>query len=402
MKKSVVHHRSNYANADLNFDIFHLANKRIDDPKLYSVLCVAMNILERGTPTVPSEDLIKNLKLSGQNRAQTLSFFSRANPEFGTRIKGNEKGDQYPARYFYEKILPAAFPEYPFIQQLVCPETLMSDIVPNGYKKYARQQVDFYFPQAKLVIEIDGSQHSSGYQKTQDQARDQYLHKNGIDVIRIRSNDLYNDGVIIQITKDLNRRVNQYSEIMNKLKKDYVFVLEGHAHEELLRTAVMRLQITILQLCMTGELDLRAEEWELRITTDEIQQRYERAAIEDLFTWLKLLCGLADISFFPPRIRIWSKEHRNSFSRIDGRKLEIHISVTGKETDLNHTNSQIVYVFNSWRQDLNYYKYQLADKISYSFKEMENPILRILDLQMSKKDIYKKLKNKDFESLEKS
>ena len=76
--------------------------------------------------------------------------------------------------------------------------------------------------------------------------------------------------------------------------------------------------------------------------------------------------------------------------------------MTGKETDLNHTNSQIVYVFNSWRQDLNYYKYQLADKISYSFKEMENPILRILDLQMSKKDIYKKLKNKDFESLEKS
>lgn len=390
MNTIIKHHTSNYTKADLNYDIFNLADRRIDDSKLYSVLCVAMNIIERGTPTAPSKFLNRKLRLTQGEEENFVSLFSAENPVFGTRIKGMELYDKYPARYFYEKILPETFQEFPFIQQLFCPEVLISQIVPNGAQKFAKQQVDFYMPQAKLVIEVDGSQHREGYQRFQDAERDRYLRRNGIDVLRIPSENLRNYNVEAVKTV-LKRSVYQFSEEMFKLRDDYYYVKEGMAHQQLLLSAVMRLQITILELCMSGELDLHAEKWELRIETEEVQQDYERAAIEDLFRLLTLLCGLADVDFIPPKFHIRKKEYRNGFRRVEGQRLEIHISVSGRETDLNHNNPQIIYVFNSWRQDLSYYKFRLADKIHYSFDNIEDAFLSIAGAELSKRDILKKL-----------
>ncbi len=50
--------------------------------------------------------------------------------------------------------------------------------------------VDFYCPQAKLVIEIDGSQHYCEPQLSLDRQRDAYLQKQGLRVIRYLDTDV--------------------------------------------------------------------------------------------------------------------------------------------------------------------------------------------------------------------
>jgi very-short-patch-repair endonuclease len=44
--------------------------------------------------------------------------------------------------------------------------------------------VDFYAPAAKLVIEVDGSQHSEPEHRQKDMARDQYLAQEGLMIMR--------------------------------------------------------------------------------------------------------------------------------------------------------------------------------------------------------------------------
>ena len=45
--------------------------------------------------------------------------------------------------------------------------------------------VDFYAPKAKLVIEIDGSQHLEAPQAAKDRERDEYLGRLGLTVLRV-------------------------------------------------------------------------------------------------------------------------------------------------------------------------------------------------------------------------
>jgi len=63
----------------------------------------------------------------------------------------------------------------------------------GGYK-FRRQvplgpyTVDFYCPQAKLVVELDGTSHDG--QGKQDEKRDAHLGEMGLEVIRVTNSDL--------------------------------------------------------------------------------------------------------------------------------------------------------------------------------------------------------------------
>jgi len=50
--------------------------------------------------------------------------------------------------------------------------------------------VDFFAPGAKLVIEIDGSQHVQGDHIQRDKSRDEYLVELGLKVLRFNSNEV--------------------------------------------------------------------------------------------------------------------------------------------------------------------------------------------------------------------
>ena len=50
--------------------------------------------------------------------------------------------------------------------------------------------VDFYIADAKLIIELDGSQHYTDQGSAQDQARDAYLASLGLQVVRYANSDV--------------------------------------------------------------------------------------------------------------------------------------------------------------------------------------------------------------------
>ena len=58
-----------------------------------------------------------------------------------------------------------------------------------------KMQVDFAFPEQKLVIELDGKQHETPEQKAIDKKRDNFLKSNGWTVVRYRAEDVHQNSM---------------------------------------------------------------------------------------------------------------------------------------------------------------------------------------------------------------
>ena len=69
--------------------------------------------------------------------------------------------------------------------------------------------VDFFAPKAKLVVEVDGSQHAEEDQKRRDKQRDDYLATRGIKVLRFNSREVLNhtDSVVSSIYRYIRERL---------------------------------------------------------------------------------------------------------------------------------------------------------------------------------------------------
>ena len=50
--------------------------------------------------------------------------------------------------------------------------------------------LDFYCPAAQLAVELDGGQHYGGIQQARDVARDEWLARQGIHVLRFSDRDV--------------------------------------------------------------------------------------------------------------------------------------------------------------------------------------------------------------------
>ena len=98
-------------------------------------------------------------------------------------IRGDEEGNYYPAKKFYDELIPKYFGEYGFVKNLIIPEVSIFEITKVYVKDLYEQQVDFYLPQASLIIEVDGAQHLSSIGR--DRQRDLHTSKHGIETIRI-------------------------------------------------------------------------------------------------------------------------------------------------------------------------------------------------------------------------
>ena len=148
---------ANYCNANTNFEIRNIKEYVRRDDLSYAVLCVVQNIIQRGVPTGLSR-LLK--ETYGENTEDvSFNFFSDSPINWGNLIKGDDITGYNPANIFYYDILPDMFINYPFIPQLFVPEVLISEIIDTARADFKSQRVDFYCPEANLVIEIDGSHH---------------------------------------------------------------------------------------------------------------------------------------------------------------------------------------------------------------------------------------------------
>ena len=68
---------------------------------------------------------------------------------------------------------------------------------------------DFYCHSARLVIELDGSQHYTNQGKAHDEARTEILERYGIYVLRFSNKDVNDnfEGVCYKIDKVINERI---------------------------------------------------------------------------------------------------------------------------------------------------------------------------------------------------
>ena len=74
--------------------------------------------------------------------------------------------------------------------------------------------VDFYIAKAKLVIEVDGSQHSLNENAEKDRERDAYMNSVGIQVLRFNSIEVLKetDAVVIVIARAVRERLKLSSD----------------------------------------------------------------------------------------------------------------------------------------------------------------------------------------------
>ena len=69
--------------------------------------------------------------------------------------------------------------------------------------------VDFFAPKAKLVVEVDGSQHGAEGNRLKDKERDENLASRGIKVLRFDSREVLKstDSVVNSIYRYIRRRL---------------------------------------------------------------------------------------------------------------------------------------------------------------------------------------------------
>ncbi len=80
----------------------------------------------------------------------------------------------------------------------------------KGYQFYRQKPigdyiVDFFCPRAKMVIEVDGSQHFSDEITEDDRIRDEYMSSLGLRVLRFTNTDVltHTEGVIERIEEEI-------------------------------------------------------------------------------------------------------------------------------------------------------------------------------------------------------
>ena len=357
-----VKHTANYINADSNFEITNIPTTHITG-RNHQLICVLMNIFQRGLPTRPSEFL------SGYIRRYPewpIRLFSDEIPSWGNIIKGNEDTGDYPARHFYYDLLPKCFSDFPYIQQVMIPEVEIGDIVPCGKNAFVNQQVDFYVPDAKLVIEIDGAQHEDAFQAALDRKRDYFLKSRGVHTVRIPVSSVRNPDETFDIAMEaICNRIKEFRTVLAVDSASYKLFLDGGIDDIYSSVAIIRLQILFLELYECGWISFEDEEIKIAIKNHEVDG-YEEAALEDLMMWIGNLSTLMGVPFKKPQIQILRVDE---FDQELVGYIPIELSVSKTIYQIGNRTNTTVYVTNCCRQDKDYFYVRTASPIQYEISE---------------------------------
>lgn len=394
MIENTKHFTAGYSYFQPNFVIQNL-DRRVTDNDYYSLLCVMKNILQRGFPTTMSEFLQNEL---GQKRKHTLhrtplvACESDA-PRWAATIKGDAENNYYPAREFFEHIIPNELGEFAFIQGLTIPEFDISEIVNEGETKFIRQQVDFYCPAAKLILEIDGQQHKNDPKiRHQDWERDTFLANKGITTIRISTVELQTGGYHSKI-EAIRKHLSRYSDNLNpyKIQWEKGDYSEDERQEVLMPAAIMRLQILLLELLSNQTLAL-GEPWNINLFTREGFGDFVILAIKDLQTWLGQLWLLYHKTEMRcPRYELRIVTDQTDFSPHPD-FVNIDFSIIKRYTDEHRFSPDVIYVRNDYfdsTDQRNYFRVSTSIPLKYSVGKGEEAVLKFFLKNIFDKDEFR-------------
>jgi ATP-dependent DNA helicase RecQ len=374
---------ANYAYTNPNFVIQNLVVNPIESD-LLPILYVIKNILQRGFPTTLSKNLQSTLGEihNFHNFKDRFLFATNQTPIWSNTIKGDKDRNYYPAKDFFETIIPNEFGEYSFVQSLIIPEIEINEIVGEDNPNFINQQVDFYLPQVKLVIEIDGQQHKTNeITRVSDIVRNNYLLQKGITTIRINTVELRN-GNYIEKVKQIFEHLSRFDSLLAHYKKAYKKIVENKISEteiktKLLPTAIIRFQVLLIELLTHNYLSF-SENWNFNIFSDENLGNFPELAINDLLIWLDNLYQLKNKkSLVIPIFNIKITNKKNDFVPTT-KTINIDFSLFKRYTDENKLNPDVIYLRTDYFdvvKDKNYFRVSTTEPINYSVTDEDKSVL---------------------------
>ncbi|NBI06106.1 DEAD/DEAH box helicase [Senegalia massiliensis] len=381
---------ANYANTNPNFVIQNIKGENRVRDKYYPMLCVLKNIIQRGYPTTMSEFLQKSIGSihMEKNFNKKMGFIDRNIPQWSRTIKGDAEEQYYPAKEFFEDMIPKYLPEYQFIQQLMLPEVAFEDIVEDSGEYFHGQQVDFYLPQAKLVIEIDGQRHKiEDVTRINDKERAMFLQKHMIDTVRLTTSEIneasFKNEQFMKKIKLIEARLKQYSSILNFYKSHYEhppYFINDYNEKLMKSSAIIRFQVLVISLLQKKRIKLDDNDWRLNILARDVEH-FAELAIEDLFIWIKNLCKLNKLPYYKPNIQItYCKDAKDYI--FENNVINIDFSLLRRWTDENIDYENVIFVRSDYNDKKNYFEVSISDpikyKIIYDGEESDIPVLKFL------------------------
>ena len=374
---------ANYTYTNPNFVIQNLVTNQTN-ADLLPLLYVTKNILQRGFPTTLSKYLQSQLgevhKLD--NFEERFLFATNQTPIWHDTIKGDRERNYFPAKDFFEQIIPNKFGEFSFIQSLLIPEIEINEITGKDDRNFINQQVDFYLPQAKLVIEIDGQQHKlDEVTRVSDSKRDTYLSAKGITTIRITTKEL-RDGTYNAKVETILLHLERYEKLLNFYKNACRKLEENNMSEEeiktkLLPTAIIRFQVLLIELITHKYLTLD-EDWNFNILAHEDLHDFAELAINDLLIWIDKLWQLKNKQELKkPNFNIAITNDKANFQPTT-KAINIDFSLFKRYTDENKISDDVIFVRTDYFdivKDKNYFRVSTTEPINYNVTDEDKTTL---------------------------
>lgn len=374
---------ANYTYTNPNFVIQNLIISQVNTD-LLPILYVTKNILQRGFPTTLSKYLqfqlgeIHNL----DNFEERFLFATKQKPVWNDTIKGDRERNFYPAKDFIENIIPSEFGEFSFIQSLLIPEIEINEITGEDDKDFINQQVDFYLPQAKLVIEIDGQQHKlDEVTRVSDSKRDNYLSSKGITTIRITTKEFQNGAykikvdIILKHFERFEKLLNFYKTACEKIEDNQIS--ENEIKTKLLPTAIIRFQVLLIEL-LTHKYLTFEEDWNFNILAHEDLPDFAELAINDLLIWIDKLWQLKNKEELKkPSFNIAITNDKSKFQPTT-KAINIDFSLFKRYTDENKISEDVIFVRTDYFdivKDKNYFRVSTTEPISYNITDADKSTL---------------------------
>lgn len=368
---------ANYSYTNHNFVIQNLTLPRKESEFLSAILIVK-NLIQRGKPTLMSQYLQSIYGSTHKNAEQfkiPFVLIDQSNILWNNTIKGDKENNYFPARTFLNERISKDLSEYEFIKQLIIPEIEINEITQRNDESFRHQCVDFFLPQANLVIEIDGQQHKEEVGRVIDSIRDNHLLLSKVLTVRIETKDLEDrNEVYFEKIEQIKKQLDKYSRFLNLYKTNFNLskaeISEEIKKTKLLPTAIIRFQILILELLESGKINLEDDKWLFEVKNQDING-YENHAIEDVFEWLHHILKLQKKPFNEPQFNI---KYVQTFS--SSKCIKIDFSLFQRWTDEYLLNEDIIFVrtdyldlFHNRNKNkldrINYFKLSTTSKFEY-------------------------------------
>lgn len=139
---------------------------------------------------------------------EKMSLTAKKRVQDGIHVGWNSRKIRSYAEKFFEKVLTNN--NIKFLQEYKIKK------IDLGFKDVSCYFLDFYFPNIKLNLEIDGKQHNYPDRKIKDKIRDKALIKYGINVYRIKWKNPIGDKNEKYIKNEINKFLTYYNSKIEK------------------------------------------------------------------------------------------------------------------------------------------------------------------------------------------